>query len=92
MGKYNPLTRSRSGRDKTPNKDEMPEYRSRVEVGASSGMGTGGGEADVELMRHIETIGQVATLEKRWVSSWAMPLRTRCACAMLFQIAAQNSA
>ncbi|KII86919.1 hypothetical protein PLICRDRAFT_113889 [Plicaturopsis crispa FD-325 SS-3] len=76
VGKYNPLTRSRSGRDKTPNKDEMPEYRSRVEVGASSGMGTGGGEADMELMRHIETIGQVATLEQRWVSSWAMPLRT----------------
>lgn len=77
VGKYNPLTRSRSGKDKTANKDEMPEYRSRVEIGASSGLGTGGGDADVDFMRHIEAAGEVATLGQRWANSWTTSLQTR---------------
>ncbi|KAJ7143498.1 dynactin p62 family-domain-containing protein [Mycena crocata] len=71
VGKYNPLAHSKRGgganKDKTANRDEMPEYRSRVDVVAASGLGTGGGEADVEYMRH---------LENRWVSSWATSLQT----------------
>ncbi|KAJ7704729.1 dynactin p62 family-domain-containing protein [Mycena olivaceomarginata] len=55
------------GRDKTTNKDEMPEYRSRVDIASASGRGTGGGEADVEYMRHLENVSEVANLEQRWI-------------------------
>jgi hypothetical protein len=54
----------------------MSEYRARVEVGVASGMGTGGGEADVEFMRHLETVGEVVSLEQRWANSWATSLQT----------------
>ncbi|PPQ92843.1 hypothetical protein CVT25_004331 [Psilocybe cyanescens] len=80
VGKYNPLTRSMSGRgsskDKSVNKDEMTEYRSRVEISKASVLGIGGGEADVDLMSHLEDISQISTLEQRWVNSWATPLQT----------------
>ncbi|KAJ7791228.1 dynactin subunit 4 [Mycena olivaceomarginata] len=77
VSKYNPLARSGRGgggavgRDKTTNKDEMPEYRSRVDIASASGRGTGGGEADVEYMRHLENVSEVANLEQRWINSWA---------------------
>ncbi|KAF8964421.1 dynactin subunit 4 [Flammula alnicola] len=82
VSKYNPLTRSTSGRggsgkDRSMNKDEMPEYRSRVEISKASAHGSGGGEADVELMGHLEDIGTIATLEQRWVNSWVTPLQTQ---------------
>jgi dynactin-4 len=77
VGKYNPLTRSRSGKDKPGNKDEMPEYRSRVEIAVASAAGTGGGDVDAEFMKHIETVGEVTTFEQRSANSWAMPLQTR---------------
>lgn len=80
VGKYNPLSRSTSGRsskDRSVNKDEMPEYRSRLDISKASAHGTGGGEVDVEFMRGMEDIGQTATLEQRWLNSWANPLKTR---------------
>jgi dynactin-4 len=73
VGRYNtanPLGRSR-GRDKSVNKDEMPEYRSRLEIGASGMAG------DAEFMKHIENISEVAALDQRWVNSWKPPLQTR---------------
>lgn len=82
VGKYNPLARSTSGRsgsmkDKSVNKDEMSEYRSRLDISKVSAHGTGGGEADVELMRRLEDIGQAASLEQRWLNSWASSLKTQ---------------
>jgi dynactin 4 len=82
VSKYNPLARSTSGRggsgkDRSRNKDEMVEYRSRVDISNASAHGTGGGEADVEFMSHLEDIGQVATLEQRWMNSWVNPLQTQ---------------
>ncbi|KAJ7486170.1 dynactin p62 family-domain-containing protein [Mycena galericulata] len=79
VSKYNPLARSGRGgsnKDKTTNKDEMPEYRSRVDIASASGLGTGGGEADIEYMRHLENVNEVASLEQRWVNSWATSLQT----------------
>jgi len=75
--KYNLFTRSRSGRDKTANRDEMPEYKSRLEIAVASTAGTGGGEADVEFMKHIETISEVTSFEQRCVNSWATSVQTR---------------
>ncbi|KAL1745787.1 dynactin p62 family-domain-containing protein [Schizophyllum fasciatum] len=75
VGKYNALSRSRAGKDKSASKDEMPEYRARQDVAAVSIIGGGGGEADVDFMRHLEGIAEVASLEQRWESSWATPLR-----------------
>ncbi|PFH53409.1 hypothetical protein AMATHDRAFT_73583 [Amanita thiersii Skay4041] len=80
VSKYTPLSRStsgRGGRDRSVNKDEMPEYRSRMDITTASTIGTGGGEADVEFMKHIETINEVASLEQRWGSSWVTSLQTR---------------
>lgn len=77
VGKYNPLGRGRAGRDRTANKDEMPEYKSRVETAVFSQLGGGGDDADVELLRHMETVEEVAKLEQRWGNSWTTPLRSR---------------
>jgi dynactin-4 len=74
VGRYNtanPLGRSR-GKDKSVNKDEMPEYRSRLEIGDSGMAG------DAEFMKHIEDVGEVAGLEQRWINSWKSSLQTRC--------------
>lgn len=66
------------GKDKSVNKDEMAEYKSRVEVGAQ---GTDGDE-EAEFMRHIEDVSEVAGLDQRWVSSWKGSLQARCASAL----------
>ncbi|KAG5644777.1 hypothetical protein DXG03_007685 [Asterophora parasitica] len=64
VSKYNPLGRSTSGRggvsgkDRSRNKDEMTEYRSRVDITSASKLGTGGGNVDVEYMKHLETVGE----------------------------------
>ncbi|KAJ7653095.1 dynactin p62 family-domain-containing protein [Mycena polygramma] len=66
VSKYNPLARSGRGgsnKDKSTNKDEMPEYRSRVDIASASARGTGGGEADVDYMRHLENVGETADLK-----------------------------
>ncbi|TBU41603.1 dynactin p62 [Dichomitus squalens] len=72
VGKYNPLSRSRIGRDKAAHRQEYPDYKSRVEVGHAAALS---GEVDVELLRHLETVGEVASLEQRWTNSWVTPLR-----------------
>ncbi|TFK52164.1 hypothetical protein OE88DRAFT_1627825 [Heliocybe sulcata] len=72
VGKYTPLSRSRLGRgDRSSTaKDEIPEYKSRVEIGAVSGLGAHG-ESDVEFVKHLENMEEVAELEQRWMNSWA---------------------
>ena len=77
VSKYNPLVRSRSGRDRTANKDEMPEYKSRVEAGLFSQLGGGGDDMDVELLKNSSTAEDIVKLEQRWGSSWVTSLRTR---------------
>jgi hypothetical protein len=47
-----------------------------VEIGTTSVVGGGGGEADAEFMKHLETVEEVATLEQRWDHSWASSLHT----------------
>lgn len=80
VARYTPhaLSRSRSGRDKHANRQEVPDYRARVEIGAvTTGYALGGGaEPDVEFMRHLETVEEVATLEQRWGNSWVTSPRS----------------
>ena len=70
VGKYTPAPRGR--RDKGA-RDEIHEYRSRVEVG-----GTKEG-ANVDFMRRLEEVSQVAALSQRWANSWTTTLRSRYA-------------
>ncbi|OCH90934.1 dynactin p62 [Obba rivulosa] len=76
VGKYNPLSRSRVGRDKNAGKQEIPDYKSRVEIGTLGALGAGGGNSDVEFMRRLEDMSEVAKLEQRWVNSWTASLRS----------------
>ncbi|KAF9262854.1 hypothetical protein L218DRAFT_973290 [Marasmius fiardii PR-910] len=78
VGKYTPLTRSQRGhKDKSANKDEMPLYKSRVDITTASKHGTGGGELDVEMMRRLEDLSEIARLEQRWSLSWSTSIETR---------------
>lgn len=80
VSKYNPHMRAGrggSGKDKSANKDEMPEYKSRVDISTASALGSGGGDNDIEFMRHLEMIPEVASLEQRWEGSWVTSLRAR---------------
>lgn len=71
MAKYTSMNRSRSGRDRGGKKSDVPDYRARVEAGASNGFSFGsGGEADIEFIKHLEVEEEVASLEQRWVNSW----------------------
>ena len=74
VGKYNPLARSRAGRDKAALRQEYPDYKSRVEIASAAALS---GELDVEFLRHLETASEVAALEQRWTNSWVAPLRAR---------------
>lgn len=75
VAKYTPAQPSRKGKGA---RDEMPEYKARVE--ASSGKGSGlGGDGDVEFMRGLETVSEVASLDQRWTSSWATSFKSRYA-------------
>ncbi|KAJ3555435.1 hypothetical protein NP233_g12207 [Leucocoprinus birnbaumii] len=79
VGKYTPISRTASGRahrDRTANKDEMPEYKSRVDI-ASVGVGAGGGEFEVDYMRRLRDVQNVGSLEQRWGSSWAGSLQVK---------------
>lgn len=78
VGKYNPLTRSRVGRDRTANKDEMPEYKSRMEISILGQLGSEGDGSDVEALRRMEIAEEIASLEQRWGNSWTTSFRTRC--------------
>ncbi|KAF8906152.1 dynactin p62 family-domain-containing protein [Mucidula mucida] len=76
VSKYNPHTRTKGGanKDKSLNKDEMVEYKTRLEIGSLEG--AGGGDKDVHFIQHLEDISEVVTLEQRWGSSWVTSLRT----------------
>lgn len=76
VGKYNPLARSRVGRDRTANKDEMPEYKSRMEISVLGQLGSEGDGSDIEAYRRMETAEEIASLEQRWGNSWTTSLRT----------------
>ncbi|KAG1790306.1 dynactin p62 family-domain-containing protein [Suillus plorans] len=76
VGKYNPLARSRVGRDRTANKDEMPEYKSRMEIGVLGQLGSEGDGSDVEALRRMESAEEIASLEQRWGNSWTTSLGT----------------
>ncbi|KAK7048665.1 dynactin subunit 4 [Favolaschia claudopus] len=56
--------------------EDLSVYHSRVDIASASRLGTGGGDADVEYMRHLEDVSEVANLEQRWLSSWATSLQT----------------
>ena len=83
VSKYNPLAtrttsgRSGSGKDRSLNKDEMAEYRSRLEVAKAALSGGGGGELDVDFLRNLHDINEVATMEQRWGNSWVTSLQVR---------------
>ena len=71
VGKYHPPPpRSRTSR-KNANKDEMATYKSRLEIGTMSGLGSRG-DLTVEKMRRLENPAEVATLEQIWTNSWAV--------------------
>lgn len=81
VAKYTPhasaLVRSRSGRDKAANRNEIPDYRARVEIG-STGLSIGGGaDVDVDFVTSLETESEVAALEQRWTNSWTTSIRTK---------------
>lgn len=65
----------RTGRDKG-NRHEIPDYRARGEVGSTGFTMGGGGETDVEFIRHLESASEVATLEQRWMNSWTTSMRS----------------
>ncbi|KAJ3817466.1 dynactin p62 family-domain-containing protein [Lentinula raphanica] len=79
VAKYTPHARSgrHSGKDRSANKDEMPEYKSRLNISNASVYGSGGGDVDVEFMRRLEDVSEVASLEQRWNYSWSTSLETR---------------
>lgn len=65
--KYTPTPRGR--RDKGP-RDELAEYRSRVEVAGTKDA------SNVDFIRRLEEVSQVAALSQRWTSSWTTTLRS----------------
>jgi dynactin 4 len=69
----------RKRKDKSGNKDpeHLAEYRSRIEVGAGGVLGMGGGDEDTDFMRLLEEVNEVASLERRWTSSWMPNLHSR---------------
>ena len=71
VSKYNPLSRSRVGRDKQ-NRDEMPEYRSRMDISL-----TGSDSVNVDNLLRIESPEEIATLEQRWINGWTSPVLAR---------------
>ncbi|KAF9444330.1 dynactin p62 [Macrolepiota fuliginosa MF-IS2] len=80
VAKYNPLSRSASGRahrDRTANKDEMPEYKGRVEIASVGLLGGGGGDVEVDFMRRLRDVQSVASVEQRWGNSWAGTLQVK---------------
>ncbi|KAF9046538.1 dynactin subunit 4 [Panaeolus papilionaceus] len=82
VSKYNPLARSTSGKagsgkDRSINKDEMAEYRSRFEILKADAVNMGGGDADTETLRRLKDINQISTMEQRWANSWVTPLQTQ---------------
>jgi dynactin 4 len=69
------FARSRSGRMDKVSKEDLPEYRSRIEVGV--GNGSDQGDEDVEFMRLLEEMDETAPLEQRWLNCWTPSLHSR---------------
>ncbi len=69
VSKYQPPTRTRP-KVKHGSKDDIPTYRSRVEIGGVKGLGTGG-EKDVDLYNRLEHPSQVSSLPQKWSGSWS---------------------
>ncbi|KAI0304317.1 dynactin p62 family-domain-containing protein [Multifurca ochricompacta] len=67
VAKYTPAPRGR--RDKG-SRDEISEYRSRVEVAGTKDA------SNVDFMRRLEDVSQVAALAQRWTNSWTMTLHS----------------
>ncbi|KAI0248601.1 dynactin p62 family-domain-containing protein [Lactifluus subvellereus] len=67
VGKYTPAPRGR--RDKGT-RDEIAEYRSRVGVAGTKDA------ANVDFIRRLEEVTQVAALNQRWANSWTTTLRS----------------
>jgi dynactin-4 len=70
VGKYTPAAPPRGRRDKGA-RDEISEYRTRVGVGGTKDA------ANVDFMRRLEEVSQVAALSQRWTNSWMTTLRSR---------------
>jgi len=56
----------RSGHDKGMH-NEMSDSCRWVDISAGSHVSRAGGDADVQFMQHVESIGGVASLKQRWV-------------------------
>ncbi|KAI0297657.1 dynactin p62 family-domain-containing protein [Russula brevipes] len=69
VAKYTPAGPPRGRRDKGT-RDEISEYRTRVEVGGTKDA------ANVDFMRRLEEVSQVAALSQRWTNSWTTTLRS----------------
>ncbi|KAH9989716.1 dynactin p62 family-domain-containing protein [Russula compacta] len=67
VGKYTPAPR---GRREKGARDEISEYRTRVEAGSAKDT------TNVDFMRRLEEVSQVAALGQRWANSWTTTLRT----------------
>jgi hypothetical protein len=55
-----------------PNRDEMPEYRSRMDVSLAGSDGP-----NVDNLLRIECPEEIATLEQRWINSWTSSVLPR---------------
>lgn len=70
-------TAGRTGKSKAPG-DPWDTYQARNSAsGGDSGLGAAGGAEDVEWMRNLERIEDVAPIEARWDASWSGSLRAR---------------
>ena len=83
VAKYTPMSRTVSGRahrDRTVNRDEMPEYKSRVDI-----ISVGAGDFEVDYMRKLRNIQTVGNVEQRWGISWAGSLQTKLVALYIVQ-------
>ncbi|KAL0960780.1 hypothetical protein HGRIS_005801 [Hohenbuehelia grisea] len=65
-------SRGKKDKDNSQNKDEMAMYQSRVATKTAANSLGSGGQLDVDMIRGLETPYDVATMEQRWLSSWAI--------------------
>lgn len=80
LSKYSALLAGRRGgrneRDRgmtSKDKEELAEFRSRWETSA----GSSAAEAEVDWIKRLEDVGDVATIEQRWVGSWMASMRAQ---------------
>ncbi|KLO08551.1 hypothetical protein SCHPADRAFT_880401 [Schizopora paradoxa] len=71
VSKYHPPPPRSRQKSKHGSKDDMPTYRSRVEIGGINGYGAGG-EKDADLFSRLEHPSQVSTLAQKWTGSWSV--------------------